>query len=417
MDPKLKEQFDAIRAELGKNTEGLKRLDELETKAKERDANLETIRTELKALKEGNEAREKVIKDLQQAVRVQALGNDPIKTKREAIAMLGMIGRQMLSRHLNVAVPARFAGEGVLVEAYNNQRATLAEGSGSGAYFIPTILELTEIIDTLEEVSEILGLVDFRTGMPTKATIPTFVTRPTLQPKRASTDTAMTASDPAFSYMSIDTEEAYIFFPVDNWLLELSPYNLGAYLLPMLRDAYLDGLSKWVILADGTASYNSLTGIINEATYKTSMPSGKMAFADLAKSDLTAIKKATLKRGRARGRWLMALDVLGLIEDLDRDGKTPVLTYAQDGTPRILQNPVTIDEDMLDLADSAKDTTVLAFGDLAAMLVAMAGNGLRMATSTEFYFNRNQTCFRALAHIDIKRKPANIMRILKTAAA
>jgi HK97 family phage major capsid protein len=156
---------------------------------------------------------------------------------------------------------------------------------------------------------------------------------------------------------------------------------------------------------------------VNEATYVTSMPSGKTAFSDLAKTDLTAIKKATLKRGRARGVWLMALDVLGIVEDMDRTGKVPVVTYAQDGTPRILQNPVVTDEDMLDLADSAAAKTVLAFGDLKAELVAMAGAGLRIATSTEFYFNRNQTCFRGTAHVQVVRKPANIMRVLKTAAA
>jgi HK97 family phage major capsid protein len=416
MDPEIKKALEALRAECGKNVEALARLDKIETAANEQRTANTTLRSEIESIKTVVEAQKKAFEDAVRSMRVQAAQTDPLREKRAAVEMLGMIGRQLLARHLGMPISARFQPEVKRVEEYMVQRATLAEGTGSGSYFIPTILE-QEILDTLEEVSEILPLVDFKPGMPTKATIPTFTTRPTLQPKRAGTDTQMTASDPAFSYMSVDTEEAYIFFPVDNWLLELSPFALGSFLLPMLRDAYLDGLTKWVVLADGTATYNSLTGILNEATYVTNMPAGKTAFGDLTKANLTSIKAACLKRGRAKGVWLLSEEVLGLIEDIDRQGKTPLITYAQDGSPRIMQRPVVVDESMYDLADSAASKTVLAFGDLAAILVVMAGNGLQIATSTEFYFNRNQTCFRALGHIDIKRKPVNTLRVLKTAAS
>lgn len=416
MDPEIKKALDELREQLGKNAEGLARLDAIETAATAREASVTAIRTELDAVKAAHEEREKALTDMQQKLRVQREAADPAQERQRAVEMFGMQMRQLFCEHRRLELPTRFRGERDRVSEYLKQRATVEESTGAGTYFIPTILE-ADIVDTLEEVSDVLGRVDFAMGMPTKGTIPTLTTRPSLQPKRASSDTAMTQTDFGFSQMTWDTEECYLFFPVDNWVLELSPFGLGQRLIPLTREAFLDGLAKWVMLADGTSSYNSDTGIFNEATYVTAMASGHKAFGDLSNGDLIKLMAATLKRGRARGTWTMSLHVLGVMEEMNRTGKVPIITYGQGDEIYCKRRPVVIEESAPDEGDDAADTAMLGFGDLGAWFVVLAGSGIQMATSTEYLFGKNQTCYRATAHIDVVRKPVNTFRLLKTAAA
>ena len=91
-----------------------------------------------------------------------------------------------------------------------------------------------------------------------------------------------------------------------------------------------------------------------------------------------------------------------------------VITYAQDGTARALQNPIVIDEGMPDAADSGAAKGFLGFGDLATYLVGMVG-GIQIASSTDYLFGKNQTAFRGVVNMDIQRKPAATLIHLKTA--
>lgn len=418
MDPELKRELDALKAELGKNVEALARVDKIETAALQRDADTKKLREELDAVKAAHVEREKTIQDLQRTGRQQAIVRDRITIKREATEMLGMLARQLMANHLRMEIPVAFAPETAIVREHI-QRATLAAGAVTGSYTVPTITE-AQLIDALEEVSSLLSLVDFVPGLPAASSIliPTLTTRPTLQAARATVDTAMTQSDPAFGQMSLSPNEAYIYFPVDNRLIQMSALSLGALLTSLLRDSIIEGITNWLLNADATSTYNSIRGILNENTagYIYTLPSGKVAFSDLAKSDLTGAKAKCLKRGRARGVWLGSLEVLGLIEDMDRQGKTPVVTYAQDGTPRVLQNPVVIDEGMPDIADSGKSKALLAFGDPATYMVGLIG-GIQIAVSTEYLFGKNQTAFRGLINMDIKRKPVATFMLMKTPAA
>lgn len=411
MDPELKKLIDALRGEVGtRNAEMRTALDAVEVAVKARIANEDTVRKELDEIKRIGQEREKQLTEMKQNLRLAAERQDPARERIRAIEMLGMIGREMLARQLGSEIPIRFAKEAELVRAH---RATMAETTGTG---IPTVLS-QEILDTLEEVSDILQYTDLQVGVPTKGTIVTWTGRPTLQPKRATTDTDMTESDPTIGSYTWDTDEAYFFFPVDNWLLELSPLALGQRIMTSMRDWFLAGLVNWFINADGTASYNSDTGLLADTQNVYTLPAGKMAFTDIAKTDLDKAKAKVLKRGRARGRWLMHLTVLGTLEELNRTGKTPVIMHDNAGNARCLYQPVALDEDMPDLDASAKDTAFMGYGDMAGWLVAIAGNGIQIDTSREYFFNRNQTCFRAMGHIDVVRKPINTWVLIKTAAA
>lgn len=423
MDPKLKEEFDGIRAELGKNVDAIKRVDELEKKLAAGEADAKLVRGEIDKIKAFVEDREKAIKDLQEKGKVQAIRRDPIVERHDALEMLGMIVRQEMARQNRVELPAVFRDETELVRRYQENclaRATLTPMSATGSYGVPTITDQA-ITEAVEEVSPFLGLVDFMPGLPAGGTFNfTFLSsRPVMQAKRASTDTAMSASDPVFAQLQLSPSETYIFFPVDNKLFLMSALSLGGYFEGLCRDGMIDKLAYWALRADATATYNSITGLLKDTTaaYIQTLPAGKKAFGDVTADDISRAKAKCYKRGRgSRGRWLMDLEIQGVIEDINREGKVPLIRETEDGTAKLKQNPIVIEEHMPGLDESAADTVFALFGDLATLIVGMVG-GIQIASDASVKFDKNQTAFRATTIVDIKRKPVQSLIALKTAAA
>ncbi len=413
MDPVMQE-LNALREELKRNNEALATLDAIEKRIATGETSAREAQKQMAELRETVARLEKEIEEARRKARLQGIARDGIAYRNQAYRVLGSQLREMLARHLGISLGSRFAEEREMLAQY---RATLSPESAGGSYLVPT-LTADEIIEGVEETSSILMLTDFRPGLPGKMDLPVLTARPTLQHKRATLATDMTTSDPAIGRVQFEPEEGYVFFPVDNRLIEMSAVDLGRLAVGWLRDAAIEGLTQDLLSGDGSSSYNEITGILNEteAAFVQSLPSQKTAFGDLTKADLQATKSKCLKRGRARGVWLVSHDVLGLIEDLDRTGKVPVVTYGQDGQPRILQNPVVIDEGMPDIADSGAGKAILAFGDLSTYLVGLV-NGIQIGVSTEVLFRRNQTAFRAVLNYDIKRKPVATLITLKTAAS
>ena len=425
MDEQLKKEFEAIRAELKKNVDAIARVDQLEQKITTLGASadeVKLVRGELDKIRATVDEREKAIRELKEQGRVQQLRADPIQRKEEALSMLGMIVRQELARANRYGIPEAFKDETQLVRSYREQvlaRATVTPMSTTGSYMIPTVTDRS-IMDAIEEVSPLLGLVDFNTGLPAGGTFNfTFLaTRPSMQPKRAGTDTAMTASDPVFAQLQLSPNETYVFFPIDNKMFAMSAIALGGYFEGLCRDAMIDKLAYWALRGDGTATYNSITGLLNETTaaYISALPTGKTAFADLTATDITKAKAKCLKRGRGpKGRWLMDLEIQGLVEDIDREGKVPLIREKEDGTLLLKQNPIVNDEYMPGLDESAAGTGFALIGDLATLLVGMVG-GIRIASDSSVKFDKNQTAFRGDTIVDIKRKPVATLILVKTAA-
>ena len=119
-------------------------------------------------------------------------------------------------------------------------------------------------------------------------------------------------------------------------------------------------------------------------------------------------------RGRANGVFLVSLDVLGIISQIDRKGKLGIVTYDPNGKILIWGRPVVIDEGMPRIRNSNPDKVVLGFGDLKTYVVGLV-QGIQVASSTEDRFGANQTTFRGVMNMDIKRKLGSTFNTIKTA--
>jgi len=415
MDPELKKEFDAIRADIAGNAELVSRVDSIEQAAVERSESLTKIGAELEAVRSDYEALKAEVEKAHKASRLVVQRAEGVQDREHGLVILAAQAREIICRATGATYPSRYASEQDLLRDF--ERATLEAGATGGSYLVPTVTS-AEIVDTLEEVSELVSLTDFRVDLPGNVDLPTLTGRPSLQHARASVDTAMTASDPTFGQLQVRPDEGYIYFGVDNRLLQMSPIALGSMMLELVRDGIVGGLANDLLNGDGTSTYNSITGFLNEATaaYLYTLGSGDTAFQSLAKADLTAILAKCLKRGRATGRWVMSLYILGLIQDMDRTGKAQVYKEDAQGNPMVLGRPVVIDEGMPDEGDSAAATAFLGFGDLRTYLIGLV-QGIQLAQSQHDRFAKNQTTFRGLINFDIKRKPVATFITAKTAAA
>lgn len=413
---KVRELVESIREEIGRNNTDLQaKLDEMTQRREEDVKDLGKVREELAAIQAQAKEREATIREIERRNNLR-LDADPVHKREQALAILGAMTRRELARAMKIELPERFDKEREMVDTYMRERmerATLAEITTQGGYMMPTVLVL-DIYDTLEEVSALLGQIDFMSGVPSKGSYVTMTGRPTLQTARASSDTAMTQSDPTFGQYTWDTDEAYIYFPVDNWILQLSPIQIGQKLIQVARDGFIGGMVDWLINADGTASYNSNTGILNDTVNVISMAG--TTFESLTNADLRKLMRGVLVRARRAGAFLGGPYAIDVLEDIERTGKVPILREVGDGYV-VKGKRFVEDESMPDDGDSAAATGFMGFGDLKTWAVVLAGAGLQIASDSSYRFAYNQTAFRATGHVDIVRKPGNTWALLKTKAA
>jgi len=403
-----------VREAVGQNADLSSRVDQIEAAATARNADVTAIRQELDQVRQQAEQREATITEMQRRQREQGLERDGFRNRNHALEIFGMGCRQALANHLRTELPSQFRGEADTLRNYREHRATLSADASPGTLMIPTMLEM-EIFDGLEEVSDVLNRVNFLPGLPGNIDVTVATSRPDLQFKRATIDTDMTQGDPGFAQMSLRPDEAYLFTPVDNRLLLMNPHDLGRMLLPMLRDSTIEGIVKALIVGDGSSSYNDILGILAETTAAYIQRTSGTAFTATTYQDLAKIKTKALKRARRRGAWLMHEEVLwSLVGELNRDGKAKVLQYDSQGNPLVMGAPVVFEEEMPTMDDTAANTGLLGFGDLRAYTVGLQG-GIQLDVSEHLFFRKNQTCFRALVNMDIKRAPAKLFILGKTA--
>jgi HK97 family phage major capsid protein len=406
MDEELKRLLDELREQIGQgNTDLAERIDAIETAAGAREADVSALREQIETIQQAATEREATIAEMQRRSRVERIEREGIATEREAQEVLGVLCARSLAAHRGVSLPRHYQAAVQRAEQFNERvRASLETDSGSGANVVPTLLS-SQVFDTVEEVSSLLNFCDFQPNLPGKMDLPTLTSRPSLQHKRTNVSTEMSEGSIGISQVSFDPDEMYIFIPVDNRLLEMSAVNLGALVMRLIREGAVEGLVNDLLNADGTSAYNSITGFLNESTaaYLYIMSSDLTAFGDVTFDELWQIKSKALKRARARGRWVMSNDVLGLIANLDRTGKVPAVTYGRQGNVQVLMSPVEIDEGMPELTDSTAATAFIGFGDLSEYLVGLTTD-MRIDVSSEYRFGYNQTCWRLVLNGDIKRK-------------
>lgn len=180
---------------------------------------------------------------------------------------------------------------------------------------------------------------------------------------------------------------------------------------------------------DGTATYNSITGILNVAGTGTyTMPSTKTAFSDLAADDLIDAPVQVDVAARKNGVFAFHPDIESVLRKLKDGAGQYVYQYSDDGRPTVAGKPVYYTEVLPALSASAANTEFGVFGDFSKVQMGMGrdlqAKLLDQATiidtddSTEIHLGASDSlAIRYTQRFDLKIALASGFAVIKTAAS
>jgi len=119
-----------------------------------------------------------------------------------------------------------------------------------------------------------------------------------------------------------------------------------------------------IFLADGTATYKSMTGILHGAANVYTLPATKTSFVDLTADDLSKMRYSVSTSSRRGAVWGMHPSILGVIERLkDSQGQYIYQGPSGDKPGRIWGNPVVEVDVMPTTGDTAVSKKFLWYGN------------------------------------------------------
>lgn len=410
------EQLKTVRADIGKeNAELGQRIDKITAEVAKTGETNAALRKELDAVKTRADEIEKSVADHRKSARLEAFRRQGIKDDGHARHVVGILIRDQFCHDVPkfADVIRRSAGE---LDDVKQFRATMLEsGAATGSNVVPTGL-LLDLVDTLEASQDIVADAEIRVNLPGNVDIPTIVSRPTFNHKRASKANALNKVAPGFGKISLRPEEGTIIFDIDNQLMAMSPMDLGTIFVRLMNEAQAGAYSYDIVKGDGTDTFNGITGFMNVTDVEDlfTLPAGKVAFQDIAYQDFWSIVAKVLARAAARGRWYMSRDILGIVAAIQTTNKQVPLLRFEGGMRSLLERPIRLGEDFPLATASAPSTPFMAFGDLSSYVVGVMGTP-SISFSEHARHEYNQTQARLVSYFDIQRKHLKGMCAVKTA--
>lgn len=406
-----------LRAELGgKNAAIDAAIAKIEERIKTREAEAGEVKKALDKIREDFNGLQEEHKSLMQSARTEVLKREGFQDSEHALIVTGAMVRQLFNA--DAPIERRVVvidAEKRILDQWKKNRATLLEsGAVTGSYTVPTVFDVN-LIDTLEQISEIAALADITMNLPGNVLIPTITGRPTFNHKRAAKSSAVDKSAPAFGQVSMTPQEGTICFDVDNQLMEMSALDLGRLFVQLMQQSMMGALTVDLLKGDGTDSYNGITGILNVTDDDDVYAIGSQAPGGITYQDLYEIESKPLARCAASGVWMSSRSVFGVLAGLVTTGKAPVLRF-EGGKRYILEHPWVEALDMNTVKNATGATKpFLAFGDPKTYKVGLKG-GPKVSVSGHQRHEYNQTQFLLVVYYDIKRKHTRGMCVANTKA-
>lgn len=242
-----------------------------------------------------------------------------------------------------------------------------------------------------------------------------------------------TVTEPQFVQKTLTLKKLAAITSWNNELDEDQQIALLPTLIAMLAEAFQEKEDAAGFVGDGTATYGSITGILNLAAANVvTMEATSVDFDDLALEHFVQTRDALTLKRRMRARWFMHPDILGIAEQLKASDGTPLVRQAYDDSAptRIYGYPVELTEEMPSSGDTAVSTKFIAFGDPSRMFfgqgrgfsIEQSRDGIISNSSNEVVenaFQEDRTLLRASERIAINTPTAyeSAFAVLRTAAS
>lgn len=247
---------------------------------------------------------------------------------------------------------------------------------------------------------------------------PRFGTRPAFESIAMSG--AFPEKKPTFGFASLESHKIGGYVLVPRELEDQSIVNMGQFLARYAAVEFARAEDSWALFADGTATYESVTGV-----FKIAADNGKLVTlgpTKTAPSDATLEHFRELRRkvnstARKRGRYLLNHTWETRLWDLNTQANPNVFRYSMDGTAYLDGNPITWVEVMQEYTtDAAPSQYIAAFGDLQWWWFGERGSP-RIDQSEHVAFLNDQIAVRFIEELDFDYQSIEAVSVMKTPAA
>ena len=233
---------------------------------------------------------------------------------------------------------------------------------------------------------------------------------------------AFTEKSPTLGFASLESHKIGGIVITPREIDDQSIVRFGQFMAMYGAVEFARAEDTWAFLADGTATYESVTGICKTAETNAkivTLAAGKTAPSDAVLADFRAMRRlvstACLARG---GKYYLNATWEARLRAFNNNQNDPyVFTYRPDGTATLDGFPIVWTEVLTAYDTAATASSYLAvFGNLKFWWMGERGNP-RIDTSADVLFAYDQLATRFIEEIDFDYNALNAASTLKTPAA
>ena len=226
---------------------------------------------------------------------------------------------------------------------------------------------------------------------------------------------------PQIEFASLESHKVGGIIYTPRELREQSIVALGQYIARLAGVAAAQVEDEWGFLADGTATYESVSGVFKVANTNSKirqLASGKTKPSDVTAADFRALFALVNSRVRATGVWYLNNTWEAYLPELNTTANQYIFRYNNAGQALLFGRPIVFTEVITAFGDTASPSSyIAAFGDLSYWWFGQRGNGLRIDESSDFKFDYDLISTRMIEEIDFDYMATDAVAGIQTAAS
>lgn len=231
---------------------------------------------------------------------------------------------------------------------------------------------------------------------------------------------AFAEKKPTFEFASLESHKLGGYVLVPRELEEQSIVNMGQFLARYGAIEFARAEDTWGLLADGTATYESVTGVCKIAADNgkvTTLGATKTSPSDATLANLRTMRRGVNSTARKRGKYYFNHTWETRLRDFNTEADPNIFMYRPDGTATLDGHEIVWVEVMQEYTeDAAPGTYLCVFGDLQWWWFGERGSP-RVDQSEHVAFLNDQLAVRFMEEIDFDYQSLDAATVLKSAAA
>lgn len=231
---------------------------------------------------------------------------------------------------------------------------------------------------------------------------------------------AVDEKSPTITFASLESHKLGGLVKVPREIDDQSIVQMGQYLARYGAVEFARAEDTWGFLADGTATYESITGVCKTAADNSklvTLAAGKTAPSDAVLADFRALRPYVNVTARKGGKYYLNHTWETRLRDFNTQANPNAFMYRPDGTATLDGFEIVWVEVLSEYSTAAAVSTYLAvFGDLQWWWFGERGSP-RVDFSEHVFFENDQLATRFLEEIDFDYQALACAAVLKTPAA